>query len=302
MTPHFVTIFGTLSATAGKLINLGGNCFRADFHHGWRLFLGGLSSWGNCFLADCHPETIVSWRTVILGGDCFFWWTFILGCDCFLADYHPGRRLFLGGLSSELPLLASSSSSRYSSCISSILSRMCIGTLLTASPSGTEWELTARGERGAGLWFRARYSTVGDRCPSPMLQGRLGGLAQSAVSTIFRFSVNAFGRGGPGETHRAGTPPGGAVNAGVGTPQGGAENGGEGEGVELLWTARGSTRGGRGELPGRTRAGEGGAGRAGEVRLRTGEIWRGEDGLLEGWEVASSLSCGQYILELSFKN
>ena len=150
-----------------------------------------------------------------------------------------------------------------------------MGTLRTAFPSGTDWELTARGESGAGLWFRARYSTVGDLCPKPMLQGLLGGLAQSG-STILRLRVNAFGRGGPGETHRTGTLPG--------------VKGGEGDGVVLRWTARASTRG-RGELPGRVRAGEeGGTGRAGEVRLRTGDMWRGDEGLLDGWDDTSSLS------------
>ena len=53
-------------------------------------------------------------------------------------------------------------------------------------PSLAEHELTARGDRGAGLLFLVRYSTVGDLCPNPIAHGLLGGLAHSC-STNFRF-------------------------------------------------------------------------------------------------------------------
>ena len=66
-------------------------------------------------------------------------------------------------------------------------------------PEVADWELTASGESGAGELLRALYSTVGERCPSPIVQGRFGGLAHS--STILRFSVKELGRG-PGLTHR----------------------------------------------------------------------------------------------------
>ena len=95
-----------------------------------------------------------------------------------------------------------------------------MGTSLTTSPSGADWELTASGDRGAGLWFLALYSTVGDLCPSPIVHGLLGGLAQSG-STIFRFKVKELARVKElGETQRAGRV-------------GGVEKGGDGEGVVL---------------------------------------------------------------------
>ena len=93
-----------------------------------------------------------------------------------------------------------------------------------------------------------------------------------------------------GETQRAGRE------------EGGVEKGGEGEGVVLRWAVRSTPRvvgrrsarrGRAGELAGRTGEDEG-AGRAGEVRLRTSDklrtseklltgepTWRGEEGQLE---------------------
>lgn len=213
-------------------------------------------------------------------------------CTPWCGAPQPGWRLFLGGLSSLLSSLLWFVTWNWS--LSSILSRRWMGTLRTASPPGTDCELTARGDSGAGLWFRARYSTVGDRWPSPIVQGLLGGLAQSG-SRFLRLSVKELAREKElGETQRAGR-------------EGGVEKGGDGEGVVLRCAgsrcSTGRARGRAGELPGSGRAGEEatGAGRAGDARLRTGELMcRGELGQLEGWETTSSLSCGWQRVSVTF--
>lgn len=128
-----------------------------------------------------------------------------------ISPHHPGNRplnhpdnlLFLGGLSSLESVLSPSLALLYSSHIrstSAIRSSRCIGTRVTTSPSGTDCDVTARGDRGAGEWLRARYSTVGLRWAR--VQGRFGGLfTQWSRSTILRFRVKD---GGPGETHLGG--------------------------------------------------------------------------------------------------